>query len=171
MPYVIHEALHMLNYERVYPEGTYASRWFEEGIANYFGFSRVDGRLRIDPGEIDKSSAFTVDTLRIQFDPRFELREHLKRLREGGPLPLRWLLDPSPGESLWEEELSSRAYGASWTLVHFLMHGEKGRHRKGFLEYAAREAEGAGGLEAFSGIFGPDLNALEAAWHAYEAGL
>ena len=55
--------------------------------------------------------------------------------------------------------------------MHFLMRGDKGRHRPAFMEYAELEANGRGGLEAFAGLFGPDLDALETSWHAYEAGL
>jgi hypothetical protein len=51
------------------------------------------------------------------------------------------------------------------------MHGDKGLHRRTFMEYAGQEANGQGGLKAFAGLFGPDLDALEASWHEYEAGL
>lgn len=171
VPYVIHEAIHMLNYERVYPEGTVTSRWFEEGLASYFGFSRVDNRLRIASGDIGRSSLLNVEGVRIQFDPRTELREHRRRLEQQGPLPLRMLLGADEADPLWTGHRSSRAYGSSWTLVHFLMHGESERHRRAFMEYAEREANGRGGLKAFAGLFGPDLDALEASWHEYEAGL
>lgn len=171
VPYLIHEAIHMLNYERVYAEGAVTSRWFEEGLASYFGFSRVDSRLRITPGDIDRSSLLNVQGQRIQFDPRTELREHRRHLEQQGPLPLRRLVGASGSDPLWSGDRSSRVYGSSWSLVHFLMHGAKERYRRAFMEYAALEADGRGGLEAFAGLFGPDLDALEASWHDYEAGL
>jgi hypothetical protein len=171
VPYLIHEAIHMLNYERVYAEGTVTSRWFEEGLASYFGFSRVDARLRIAAGDIDRSSLLNLEGVRIQFDPRTELREHRRRLEQRGPLPLRLLVGADQADALWTGGPSSRAYGSSWSLVHFLMHGEKGKHRPAFMEYAELEANGRGGLEAFAGLFGPDLDAFEASWHEYEAGL
>jgi hypothetical protein len=170
VPYVIHEAVHMLNYERVYAEGVVTSRWFEEGLANYFGFSRYDSRLRIDSGDIGKSSPLNVEGFRIQFDPSVELREHLRRVRDAGPLGLRRLISAPDTDELWSGRRSTRAYGAAWTLVHFLLHGEKGGFRERFERYAALEAIGAGGFEAFQRIF-PDLDALETAWHRYEAGL
>jgi hypothetical protein len=55
--------------------------------------------------------------------------------------------------------------------VHYLMHGAKEKHRQAFIDYAVLEANGRGGLEAFAGLFGPDLDALEASWHEYEADL
>lgn len=169
VPYLIHEAIHMLNYERVYADGTITSRWFEEGLASYFGFSRVDARLRIKEGTIDRSSLLNLEDHRIQFDPRTEIREHRHRLEQQGPLALRTLIGAAASDDLWASDRSSRAYGSSWSLVHFLLHGEKGKYRQAFMDYAVLEANGQGGLEAFAGLFGADLDALEASWHEYEA--
>lgn len=171
VPYLLHEVIHMLNYERVYAEGTVASRWFEEGLASYFGFSRIDSRLQISAGDIDRSGILNVEGLRIQFDPRTEIREHRRQLEQRGPLPLRLLLGAGETDRLWASGPTSLAYGSSWSLVHFLMHGVKGIHRRTFMDYAGLEANGKGGLEAFAGLFGPDLDALEASWHEYEADL
>lgn len=171
VPYLIHEAIHMLNYERVYAEGTVTSRWFEEGLASYFGFSRVDTRLRIKAGDIDRSGILNLEGARIQFDPRTEIREYRRLLEQRGPLSLRRLLGASEADPIWASGPSSRAYGSSWSLVHFLIHGERGTHRAAFMGYADLEANGRGGLEAFAGLFGPDLDALEASWHEYESHL
>jgi len=168
IPIAVHESIHMLNYERVYGPRGRPSKWFEEGLANYFGFSQVDGQLRIDPGAIRRSGTITAGDVRVQFDPRAELREHLRRTREEGPVALRQLLASSSDDPLWSGARSARAYGAAWTLVHFLLHGDRGRRAPAFREYAAREARGGGGPKAFEEVFGPRLDALEAAWHAYE---
>jgi len=37
VPIVIHEAIHMLDYERTYGPGDQPSKWFEEGLATYCG--------------------------------------------------------------------------------------------------------------------------------------
>jgi TonB family protein len=171
VPILIHEALHMLDYERVYPAGIRPSQWFEEGLATYFGFSHVDGQLRIDPGEIRRSGTLVVGEVRLQFDPRTQLRDHLRRLRDEGPFPLASLLSAAPGDPVWGGGRTAPAYGAAWTLVHFLLHGERGRLRPAFLEYARLEVRGEGGPQAFARLFGPDLGPLEAAWHGYEEGL
>jgi hypothetical protein len=81
------------------------------------------------------------------------------------------LLSASPEDPLWSGERSGRAYGAAWTLVHFLIHGDHGRRETAFRQYAGREAAGRGGLQAFQELFGSDLTALEAEWHDYEATL
>jgi hypothetical protein len=81
---------------------------------------------------------------------------------------LRRLIASAHDDPLWIGARSGRAYGAAWTLVHFLLHGDRGRRAPAFREYAAREARGGGGLKAFEELFGPELDGLEAAWHTYE---
>lgn len=171
IPVAVHESIHMLDYERVYGPGVTPSRWFEEGLASYFGFSQITSSLRIDPGDIRRSGTIVVGKVNVQFDPRTELREHLRLTRELGPVPLRDLIAAPGGDPFWAGGHSARAYGAAWTLVHFLIHGDHGKHDDAFRRYAAREASGEGGPDAFRELFGPDLGALETAWHAYEENL
>ena len=167
----VHEAIHMLDYERVYPPRVQPSKWFEEGLANYFGLSQIDSQLRIDPGAIRRSGTIVAGNVKVQFDPRLELLGQRRLSRERGPVPLAALLAAAPGDALWTGAPSARSYGASWTLVHFLLHGERGKHAEAFRQYAASEARGEGGPVTFHRIFGEDLTALENAWHVYEEAL
>jgi TonB family protein len=171
IPVVVHEAIHMLNYERVYPPRVQPSKWFEEGLANYFGLSQIGSQLHIDPGIIRRSGTIVAGQVRVQFDPRMELLEHRRLSRERGPVSLAELLEAGPDDGHWVGERSARLYGAAWTLVHFLLHGDRGRRADAFRQYAAREARGEGGPAAFKKLFGDDLTALEAAWHEYEEAL
>jgi hypothetical protein len=171
IPVAVHESIHMLDYERVYGPGVTPSRWFEEGLASYFGFSQITSGLRIDPGNIRRSGTIVVGKVNVQFDPRTELREHLRLSRELGPVPLNDLIAARGDDPFWAGGHSARAYGAAWTLVHFLIHGDRGKHDDAFRRYAAREATGEGGPDAFRELLGPDLGALESAWHAYEENL
>jgi hypothetical protein len=168
IPVAVHESIHMLDYERVYGPGVAPSRWFEEGLASYFGFSQITSGLRINPGDIRRSGTIVVGKVNVQFDPRTELREHLRLSRELGPVQLEDLIAARGGDPFWAGGHSARAYGAAWTLIHFLIHGERGKHDDAFRRYAAREARGEGGPDAFRELLGPDLGALESAWHAYE---
>lgn len=168
LPVVVHESIHMLNYERVYPPNAQPSRWFEEGLANYFGLSQVDSQLNIDAGVIRRSGTIITGGVRVQFDPRLELLEQRRRNHASGPIALETLVTSGPTDPLWTSNESARAYGAAWTLVHFLLNAERGKHAAAFRQYAAREARGEGGPAAFRAIFGEDLRALEAAWHDYE---
>ena len=171
VPVLVHEGFHMLDYERVYAAGVTPSRWFEEGLATYFGFSQITSRLRIEPGEIHRSGAIESGSVKVQFDPRAPLREYLREIGEERRVALRQLLRAGPGDPLWIGDRSFRGYGASWTLIHFLKDGDKKRHLKTFQDYARLEARGEAGPDAFARVFGPDLDALERAWHDYEAGL
>jgi len=171
IPVMVHEAIHMLDYERVYPPRVQPSKWFEEGLANYFGLSQIDSQLRIDPGSIKRSGTIVAGNVKVQFDPRLELLGHRRLSRERGPVALAALLAAGPSDPLWAGDQSARAYGASWTLVHFLLHGERGRHAEAFRQYAAQEARGEGGPATFRRIFGNNLDALETAWHEYEEAL
>ncbi len=171
VPIVIHEAIHMLDYERAYGAGAQPSQWFEEGLAVYFGFSQIGSHLDIQPGDIRRSGTIVSGTVRVQFDPRTPLHEYIKRIRDETPVPLRALLTSKAGDRLWSGDRAVLAYGASWTLVHFLLHGARGAHRAAFGEYARAEAQGRGGYETFIRLFGPDLDPLETAWHRYEEDL
>jgi hypothetical protein len=171
IPILIHEAVHMLNYERTYQAGVRPSKWFEEGLATYFGYSQIGGQLNIEPGTIRRSGTIIAGEVMLQFDPRSPLNDYLKKIRVDGPIPLRQLLTARAGDPFWSGGRGDRAYNASWTLVHFLLHGDKGRYKRPFGEYARAEAAGEGGVETFSELFGTDLAALETAWHKYEANL
>jgi hypothetical protein len=171
VPIVIHEAVHMLDYERTYQAGAQPSQWFEEGLATYFGFSQIGGRLNIDPGVIRRSRTIITGEVMLQFDPRTPLRDYIKRIHEEGAIPLATLIASGSGDPLWRDDRTVLAYSASWTLVHFLLHGGKGQYRAPFGEYARAEAQGQGGIDTFARLFGPDLGPLEDAWHRYEENL
>jgi hypothetical protein len=167
VPIVVHEAVHMLNYERVYGEGATPSHWFDEGLASYFSLSQLDSRLRIQAGEIRRSGSLVQGGVKVQFDPRAQLRRYLESVRDEGPVPLGLLLASGQRDRIWTAR-PERAYGASWTLIHFLRHGGKGRYREALDEYARLEGRGRGGKAAFERLFGPDLAGLEEAWHRHE---
>lgn len=171
VPILIHEVIHMLDYETVYGAGVTPSKWFEEGLATYFGFSRIDSQLRIQPGDIRRSGTIIAGSVRVQFDPRVPLRDYRRRIRGGEVVPLLSLLRASPSDPLWGGESASNAYGAAWTLVHFLKDGLREKWRAPFESLSRLEARGEGGPAAFIRLFGPGLDPFEAAWKEYEDGL
>ena len=58
-------------------------------------------------------------------------------------------------------------YGASWVLVHYLLHADDGAHRDAFLRYLKLESRGAGGEAAFYDELKSEPEALERAATSY----
>ena len=63
-------------------------------------------------------------------------------------------------------------YAQAWSMIHFFLHGEKGRWRGLLGEYVRKLGGGASAQEAFAVTFGKeDLRAMEAAWLGHVSGL
>ncbi len=60
-------------------------------------------------------------------------------------------------------------YAQSYTLVHFLLHGEDGRHRRGFLDWLRLVYAGRGSTTELGKCLDTDWKPLERAWQAYVA--
>lgn len=148
--WMLHEATHQLNAEVA---GLSLAKWANEGLASYFGTSRLrDGALR--PGDIDPETypVWQLDTT--------GLSGSLDRdVRAGRIIPLRALISgidaPPIGRNV------NRYYIEYWSLVHFLLHGDGGRHAAAFRRVLVR----GGTLEAFIGEIGPPEK-IELAWYA-----
>jgi hypothetical protein len=148
--WMLHEATHQLDTEWA---GFPRTPWVEEGLAAYFGTSRiVDGVLR--PGEFDP------DTYPLWWLEDMHLSGSLDNdLYRRRIVPLRELIDndgpPVPADV-------NRYYLGYWSLAHYLLHGDGGRHAAA---YRAMIAEG-GSLEAFERLVGP-VERVEAGWYAH----
>jgi hypothetical protein len=53
-------------------------------------------------------------------------------------------------------------YAASWALVHYLLHGEDGRYRPGFLRYMENEVEAGAGSSQLLESIGTDAESFQA---------
>lgn len=155
-----HEAAHqlfdkMLRIPVVAPRASapddIGSFWYREGLACYFegsGRFRLNGTVRL----------MRLGTLEAVFRDRvLPSVSELVRITpdEGGHLP-----------GVLGRGGSSVDYALAWSFVHFLLHGESGKHRDPFFAYLANlqqwNVHGRGG-EAFSASF-PDLEALHRGW-------
>lgn len=148
--WMLHEATHQLNTEVA---GLTLPKWANEGLAAYFGTSRLhDGVLH--PGRIDP------DTYPVWTLGGLDLSGSLDRdVRRGRIIPLRALVtgvDAPP----FERNLNLY-YVEYWRLVHFLLHGDGGRHAAAF----KRMLMEGGTPEAFERAFGPPER-IELAWYA-----
>jgi len=152
--WMLHEAVHQLLVEG---SGYRPARWANEGFAAYLGASRiVDGRLR--PGTVS-DAAYPIWWLR-----QYRLSGVFDADVEAGQLlPLAELIDSDAADVAGAINLHYVHY---WSFVHFLMHGETGRYREGFLQLLAT----AGTRSDFERLIGP-LPEIQAKWYGHVQGL
>lgn len=148
--WMLHEATHQLHHEVA---GFSNVRWMNEGIASYFGASRVvDGVLR--PGTVDRNA------YPIWWLPSLHLSGELGRdIADKRLIPLRALID---GDGPPIAENVNLYYIEFWSLTHFLFHGEGGRHADAYRRLLA----GDGSLEQFEAAIGPVAD-IERRWYGH----
>lgn len=148
--WMLHEATHQLNTEVA---GLTLPKWANEGLAAYFGTSELRAGVLL-PGRIDP------DTYPVWKLGGLGLSGSLDRdVRHGRIIPLRALItgvDAPP----FERNLNLY-YVEYWSLVHFLLHGDGGRHAAAFKRMLAEGAT----IDAFERAFGPPER-IELAWYA-----
>lgn len=148
--WMLHEAVHQLNRE---VSGFTRHRWSDEGLAAYFATSTLrDGRLSL--GELDRNAypLWWLPELRLSGN-----RE--KDIASGALIPLRQLLDDSGPPIAKNVNLYYMEY---WSLVHYLLEGDEGRHAEAFKALLADDAT----LANFEKRIGP-IDAVEAQWYAH----
>ena len=141
--WALHEAVHQLARKG---SGFRRNRWIDEGLASYFSASeRVDGRLR--PGMVDQT-AYPVWWLR---DPT-TVRDM--------PIPLETLLTGKDGPDV--DTHFNQYYLSTWSLTHFLLHRDEGRHAGAYRDFLQAGAD----RPAFERHIGP-IKTIEPEWKAY----
>lgn len=159
--WMVHEATHQLNAE---VSGFPKSKWVDEGLATYFGTSRIEsdtsesgtsGLDNLTPGKIDQG-AYPIWWLSDS-----GLTGHLdKDIDAGRWIPIRALITGIDAPDIASNV--NRYYIQYWSLSHFLFHGENGRYAAG---YKRLIAEG-GSLANFERLIGP-ANRIEDEWYRY----
>lgn len=148
--WMVHEATHQLNNEVA---GFKNKRWMNEGLATYFGASRIEHGVLL-PGTVD-ATAYPIWWL-----PRIPLSGDLARdIEQRRWIPLRDLLadtGPEIGRYL------NLYYVEYWSLSHFLFHYRDGKYAQG---YRAVIREG-GSVEAFERRIGP-IERVQQEWYGY----
>jgi len=149
--WMLHEATHQLN--REVAGWTRLPKWINEGVASYFGASRIEGEALV-PGSVDPN-AYPIWWLT---DTPFS--GNLQRdLEQGRVIGLRQLMTdtgPDIGVHL------NLYYIEYWSLTHFLFHGQGGRYADGYRRLIA----GGGDLAEFERSIGP-LERIEREWYSY----
>ena len=121
--------------------------WVDEGLAEYFRFARVEGNKLIQ-GEM----------------PARDIRMVRGFLQRGETVPLEELMQidlRTWNQTLREEPLrGSLQYRQSFTLVHFLLHADRGRYRQYLFRYLNMLEDGGSRQRAQKRAFGSDLGRL-----------
>ena len=141
--WAMHEAVHQLARKA---SGFRRNRWIDEGLASYFSASQlVDGQLRA--GMIDPSAYplwWLADAWNIG----------------STPIPLEVMLSGSDGPEV--NTHFNQYYLSSWSLTHFLMHHENGRHANGYRAFLEAGAD----RNAFLHHIG-QIETIESRWIPY----
>lgn len=138
-----HEAVHQLARKA---SGFRRNRWIDEGLASYFSASkRVDGRLQ--PGNIDPTAY-----------PAWWLPE--SAAKPDMPMTLEVLLSNSGGPDV--DTHFNQYYLSAWSLTHFLLHRENGRHAGAYRAFLEAGAD----RNAFLRHIG-SLETIESEWIPY----
>ncbi|MFC3814505.1 hypothetical protein [Lysobacter sp. GCM10012299] len=148
--WMLHEATHQLNREVA---GMPRFRWSDEGVAAYFGASRLEGG-KLLPGTID-SNAYPIwwlSSLALSGDLADDVAHH--RI-----IPLRAVIDgtgPPIGQHV------NLYYIEFWSLSHFLFHYNGGQYAQAYRRLLAK----GGGAAEFEKTIGP-IERVQAEWYGY----
>lgn len=146
--WMLHEATHQLSRE---VSGFPKTRWVDEGLATYFGTSRIEqGALR--PGDADPNA------YPLWWLPQLALTGDLQQdLRAGRLIPLRDVIagtGPDIGAHV------NTYYLQFWSLTHFLFHYDGGRYAAGYHALIQR----GGSLADFEALIGP-VERIQGQWY------
>lgn len=166
---VVHELVHLLN-RRALPHEP--PMWLEEGLASALGWARLDaeGRplpetlwelstVREEPSVVvGRRSRWTESRL---LGPRVDLARLLRGHRTGALPSLGELVDMPPSRFLTGPDVDEH-YVMSAALVRFLLEGDEGRWRAGFLRLLSESPRAElDGSRQLSSALGTPLAELE----------
>ena len=123
--------------------------WLDEGLAEY---------MRAGVGGLPAHRTFTPGAKIPEY---FAMHASAK-----SPYELSRLLNFEAGDFLASSH-SDLKYAQSYTLVHFCLHGDEGRYRRGFLDFLRSAWKGASSSQDFRKSMKIDEASFEKAWLAY----
>jgi uncharacterized protein DUF1570 len=166
---LVHEATHQLLDRRVYGSGaTRPSIWITEGLASVFEHTLMSEGGKFEAGTVGGKSIALVRGSRP--DSKSDARPRLAAVRKAledpeTTLALDVVAADEPEEFYGPGALER--YDQAWVLVHYLLYGDSGRYREGFLRYLAADATGHGDAATLERECGIDLRALDPALAAH----
>jgi len=148
---LVHEAAHERIDRLLYTGIVGPSVWVTEGLATYFENTARDAAGKFEPGVVGPKQVSLVRGAppATKTDAKARLARTRQALAKSGsetPLVLLLVSADQPAEFYGPGVLER--YDLAWVLVHFLLHGDEGRYRDGFVRFVALDAAGQGTVEA-----------------------
>jgi tetratricopeptide (TPR) repeat protein len=123
--------------------------WFNEGLAEFYStFSVSEGDKKVTIGA--------------------PISNHVLYLRQEKLIPLQTLFAVDHQSPLYNESNKRGVfYAESWVLVHYLMHGDEGRHRPQLWQFLDKVIAGTPVEAAFQQAFQTDFKSMEKTLKSY----
>ena len=170
---MLHEAFHAFSDTYLTGPGTDLPRWAEEGMAEYFGNSKIE-RGRLIPGAVDRGryaiSHGGRGPVRLESLTVWNLEEARAALRNGEAPRIADLMEATA--DTFYGERARHYYGFSWLLTHFLQHGrEEWESAQSFARMLLYLAEGYPGQDALAAVFQTTPAEIQDEFERYVRGL
>lgn len=146
---VQHEGFHQFAHKMI---RGHLPTWLNEGLADYFG-----------------AGVWTGDRLVVGLISPGSLRRVKNLIKSGKLLPLDKMLVMD--QKTWNGELKSSNYLQAWSMVHFLVHGDKGKYQKALSGYIRDLSKGRPSTAAFRKRFGGNTKAFQSCYIKWWNGL
>ncbi len=150
---VQHEGFHQFAYAFF---GNELPPWLNEGLAEFFGESVAEGRTVV----VGQASPTAVEQVRASVE-------------KGTTIPFLQILqmDSDRWNAAVRDGSARQQYVQAWSMVHYLVYGEGGRHEPGFTALLRHLNDGSRPLDALRKAYGldtePEVRQFEDAWKAY----
>jgi len=166
---MLHEAFHAFSDTYLTGPGSNLPRWAEEGLAEYFGNSKIE-RGRLVPGKMDRGRYAIVHggrrPMRLRSSAQWNLDEARSALKSGQAPSIGQLLEAT--EDTFYGERIRHYYGFSWLFVHFLQHGrEEWETGQTFARMLLYLSEGYASQDALAALFGTTPEELQPEFDRY----
>jgi hypothetical protein len=164
---MLHETFHAYSDRHLHRPGVLLPLWAEEGLAEYFGNSRIEGK-RLLPGKTLRGSFVATHyggAYYVASQSRLSADNLRRALRSGDA--------PSLGEVMrasfpvFYGERRELYYSLSWLLVHFLRHGEEGWAETLFPDLMLYLVEGYDPEASLRAVYGVDEAEMAERFRAY----
>jgi hypothetical protein len=140
---LVHEAAHQLVGRRITGPDVDGPPWLEEGLAEYFAYTRQARDGTFEPGEIGAKRIwpFLEGKAARPGAPAARRDAAVRRIRKDADWSVGVLLAAEP-RTFYAGDVQAN-YGAAWLLVHYLFHGDGDRHAQRFAGWIAGLRDGA----------------------------